>query len=187
MGIGDGFGDCCIHDTVRFLPSQEWSSGENGNLGRIWRLLAARHCEILAFAGMVCEENGNRGQIWRLLHTRHCEIPAFAGMVFGENGNRGRIWRLLHTRHCEIPAFAGMVFGENGNRGRILGIVVHPPRRIAAAARLSLPNCRIRPIVARTVAKSATQLSPLPRQNPPTALHNCKKFFHNLALSGIIF
>ena len=28
-----GFGDICTHDTVRFLPTQEWSSGDGGFVG----------------------------------------------------------------------------------------------------------------------------------------------------------
>ena len=40
------------HDTVRFLPSQEWSVGGTGNCGNFANC-GTRHCEIPAFAGMV--------------------------------------------------------------------------------------------------------------------------------------
>ena len=33
MGVVGGFGDICIYDTVRFLPTQEWSRWERGCVG----------------------------------------------------------------------------------------------------------------------------------------------------------
>ena len=33
VGVWGVFADCCIHDTLRFLPSQEWSTGERQIVG----------------------------------------------------------------------------------------------------------------------------------------------------------
>ena len=47
---------------VRFLPSQEWFSGERKCAGG-FGIVVAHDCEIPAFAGMVCVGMGIGGDI----------------------------------------------------------------------------------------------------------------------------
>ena len=61
--------------------------------------------------------------ILAIVRIRHCEIPAFAGMVCGEDGMCWWILAIVRIRYCEIPAFAGMVCGRTECIGGFLPIV----------------------------------------------------------------
>ena len=66
--VGD-FGVVCRHDTVRFLPTQEWSTWGRGIVGGI-ATVRTQHCEIPAFAGMVCGNGESAADLAKL-----CKIP----------------------------------------------------------------------------------------------------------------
>ena len=102
-----------------------------GEMADSYRLLQARHCEIPAYAGMVCGGTGNCWWILALLAAYDCEIPAFAGMVCGGTRNCWWILALLAVYDCEIPAFAGMVCEGTGVCVDF-GVVVRPPPLVAA-------------------------------------------------------
>ena len=101
----------------RFLPSQEWSSGEREIVGGFWyccRPWLRDSCfrrNGLGGYGSVCAYLAIVwATIWRGM-ALPLEIPASAGMVYGVTG----VWVILaivHIRYCEIPAFAGMVSGD---------------------------------------------------------------------------
>ena len=59
-----GFWRLCLYDTVRFLPTQEWSAGDERFVGDL-AIVPIQHCEIPAYAGMVCEGTGDLWAIWR--------------------------------------------------------------------------------------------------------------------------
>ena len=105
--------DCCRHNTVRFLPTQEWSTC----VREIWeRILATVWATISAIW-----QFGDKRQQCRIrpIHSRHPGDHSCVGRnLFLTSDNAASILaaesadscRLLQAQHCEIPAYAGMVY-----------------------------------------------------------------------------
>ena len=187
--LGGGRGMATIrrivaHDTVRFLPTQEWSRGKRECIAKNTPDCCPHNCQnrprfpfppqdhscegrnltvqciqisanppqspvphktIPAKAGIYFKHvpptaaslrrTGN-GDNSANCGTRHCEIPAYAGMVCGGTECIGDNSANCGTRHCEIPAYAGMVFrGTEVYRQKIR------PQMSTTAA----PNAKIAP------------------------------------------
>ena len=81
---------------VRFLPSQEWSTGERESIGE-YGIIAARRCIVACTVAKT-----------HTLPLPPQTIPAEAGNLQGQRPSPPHV----ATQHCEIPAYAGMVHGE---------------------------------------------------------------------------